>query len=94
MAQRKNFKKQGVDSFFKDIPEKKTKKKVAAKTEKSKVVRATFYITTDRLEKIKAISWYRRDPIKNTIHTALDNYFSNVKKECDESIKAYRKTEK
>ncbi len=87
---KKNFS-TGIDNLIQSSQEiKETHKK--EKTAKAKQVKATYYLDTALLDKIKAIAYYERMPIGKTISLAIEKYIKNYKK-LDSAITLFNSNE-
>lgn len=91
----------GVNSLFegtkestKKQGEKKTTVREITKTSqagtKAGETRATFIMNEDQLEKLKAIAYWDRMPIKEVVSQAIDDYLSKKKPELTKAFNAYK----
>jgi len=73
-------------------PKTQTKKVEKSSEEGTKAgeTRATFIVTKDLLEQVKALSFWERKQIKDTIGEALEAYVKSKKGKLGAAIKEYR----
>ena len=64
--------------------------KLPSKGTKEGESRATFIVSKDDLERIKALAWANRKTIKEVLGDALNTYFQSKTPKINKALKAYR----
>lgn len=56
--------------------------------------RGTFILMEDHLEKLKALAYFEREDIKDTLSEMFETFFEKNKKRVDEAVALYKKRKK
>ncbi len=91
---RKDFK-SGLDSLLESTVEKPTVKKVGRPRTTSEETRTTFILEENLLEKVRAVAWWERKPVKELVFDALTAHIdSKGKTAVNTAIREYRERRK
>ena len=89
MANKKRDIGKGIDGLFGGSSQNGKKSEKTKKEQMPVNKKATFYLAKDDLDKLKALAWYERKPIKAVVEEALSGHFKGRRAKVSRALSEY-----